>query len=182
MDSSRRPRRHAIPSQRGIARIPSPPSSSSTFRSRTKRRGDAATIFLSIMGAAMGQGRIAIKTKGSILLIDTAEVSAIEARGSHVLVRRTPGSLPLRASMSTVEKELAAYGFVRVHRSLVVNSAWVLEIFSTSAGEWMLRMRSGEQYAVSRSYRRNIRLLAQSWIGIERAAVEDEGPERRVTS
>jgi two-component system, LytTR family, response regulator len=111
------------------------------------------------------QRRIAIKIQRRILLFNMADVIAIEARGNYVLLHRPSGSALLRESISVVEQKLTSYGFVRVNRSLVVNSAWVEAIDPNSARDYVLRVKGGQQYTVSRAYKKNLRLLAQSWIG-----------------
>lgn len=108
--------------------------------------------------------RIAIKAKGKILLIDPANVIAVEAKGNYALVQQTSGSHLLRESISTLAEKLSPLGFVRIHRSVLVNAAWVEEIQPKSTGEYILRLTSKE-YIVTRTYRKNLRLLAQSWIG-----------------
>lgn len=115
--------------------------------------------------SAKEQGRIAIKNCRRILLLEMADIIAIEARGNYAVLHRPSGSLLVRESISTVEKKLSSYGFVRIHRSLVVNAAWVEGIDPNSTGDYVLRVKGGKQYAVSRVYKRNLHLLAQSWIG-----------------
>jgi len=107
--------------------------------------------------------RIAIKAKDRILLIDPAEVLAVEAQGNYVVVQQGSKSHRLRESISTMEEKLNGHGFVRIHRSVVVNAAWVEEIRQW-AGEYVLRVR-GRDYKVTRTYRKNLQQLAQSWIG-----------------
>jgi len=117
---------------------------------------------------AMGKSaRIAIKAKGRILFIDAADVIAVEAQGNHVLLLRPSGSHILRESISTIEKKLDPYGFVRIHRSVLVNSAMVEEIYPRPTGEWVLRLRGGREFTVTRTYKKNLQLLAQLWIGTE---------------
>jgi DNA-binding LytR/AlgR family response regulator len=116
--------------------------------------------------------RIAIKSRRRILLFDMADIIAIEARGNYVLLHRPSGSVLLRESISIVEEKLNSYGFVRVNRSLVVNSAWVEAIDPNPTRDYVLRVKGGQQYTVSRVYKKNLRLLAQSWIGANGFAVE----------
>ena len=108
--------------------------------------------------------RIAIRAKRKILLINPADVIAVEAQGNYVLVRQTSSSHLLRESISTMEEKLAPHGFVRIHRSVLVNRACVEEIRPWSTGEYVLRARDKE-YTVTRTYRKNLRLLAQLRIG-----------------
>ena len=111
--------------------------------------------------------RIAIKAKGRILFIDAADVIAVEAKGNCVLLMHTSSSHVLRESISTMEEKLNLHGFVRIHRSVLVNAALVEEIHPRSTGEYVLRVRGGREFTVTRTYKNNLQLLAQLWIGME---------------
>jgi DNA-binding LytR/AlgR family response regulator len=111
--------------------------------------------------------RIAIKAKGRILLIDAADVIAVEAQGNYVLLHHISSSHLLRESIATMEERLQPHGFARIHRSVLVNAAMVEEIQPRRAGEYALRMKGGREYTVTRTYKKNLRLLAQLWIGTD---------------
>jgi len=117
---------------------------------------------------ALGKSaRIAIKAKRRILFIDAADVIAVEAKGNYVLLLHTSSSHMLRESISTIEEMLNLHGFVRIHRSVLVNAALVEEIHPWPTGEYVLRMRGGREFTVTRTYKKNLQLLAQLWIGVE---------------
>lgn len=111
--------------------------------------------------------RIAIKTKGKILLINPADILAVEAEGNYVLLRSRSDTHPLRESISAMAEKLKGYGFLRIHRSVLVNASWVEEIRPGAAGESVLRIAGGGEYVVSRTYKNNLKLLAHSWIGTD---------------
>lgn len=111
--------------------------------------------------------KIAIKTKGKILLINPAEILAVEAEGNYVLLQSQSESYLLRESISSIARKLMAYGFVRVHRSVLVNATSVEEIRTGANGEYTLRISGGREFAVSRTYRNNLKSLARSWIGTD---------------
>lgn len=115
--------------------------------------------------AARRPYRMAIKSKGKIIFVDLAKVIAVEAEESHVWLRETSGSHILREPISVIAQKLALYGFVRIHRSVLVNAAFVREIQPWPTGEYVLRMEGGKEYTVTRTYKRNLTLLAESWIG-----------------
>jgi DNA-binding LytR/AlgR family response regulator len=122
---------------------------------------------------AMGKSaRIAIKSKGRILFIDAADLIAVEAEGNYVLLFHTSSSYLLRESISTMEEKLHLHGFVRIHRSVLVNAALVEEIYPRSTGEYVLRVQGGREFTVTRTYKKNLQLLAQLWIGMEGFAAE----------
>jgi DNA-binding LytR/AlgR family response regulator len=111
--------------------------------------------------------KIAIKTKGKILLIHPGEILAVEAEGNYVLLRRLTDSYLLRESISTMAEKLQAYGFIRIHRSVLVNAASVEELQPGASGEYVLRIAGGREYMVSRTYKNNLKSLAHSWIGTD---------------
>jgi DNA-binding LytR/AlgR family response regulator len=111
--------------------------------------------------------KIAIKTKGKILLIHPGDILSVEAEGNYVLLRRLADSYLLRESISTMADKLQAYGFIRIHRSVLVNASAVEEIHPGTTGEYILRIAGGREYMVSRTYKSNLRSLAHSWIGTD---------------
>lgn len=111
--------------------------------------------------------RIAIKAKGRILFLDPGNIVAVQAEGNYVLLQRESGSYLLRESISTMAEKLKPYGFIRIHRSVLVNSSFVEEIEPCLTGEYGLRIRGGRQFTVTRTYKKNLRSLAEFWIGTE---------------
>jgi DNA-binding LytR/AlgR family response regulator len=122
-------------------------------------------ILPQIEGMLAKLSRIAIKAKGRILFINPAEIVAVEAQGNYVLLRRRAGSDLLRESMSGVAEKLRPYGFVRIHRSVIINAAFVEEIQSLATGDHVLRIAGGMEYTVSRKFRRNLHAITPLWIG-----------------
>ena len=109
--------------------------------------------------------RIAIKVKGRILFIDLADVVSVQAEGNYVRLQREASSFLLRESISVLAEKLEAYGFIRIHRSVLVRSSFVEEIRPHSTGEYGLRVKGGKEYTVTRTYKRNLQSLAEFWIG-----------------
>jgi two-component system LytT family response regulator len=113
------------------------------------------------------RSKIAIKTKGRILFVDPRDVVAVHAEGNYVLLQGEAGSYLLRESISEVADKLTPYGFIRIHRSVLVNSSFVEEIQPLLTGEYGLRLKGGKQYTVTRTYKKSLKLLAASWIGTD---------------
>ena len=112
--------------------------------------------------------RIAFKAKGSILLLDLADILAVQAEGNYVSLRPRTNSYLVHESLSSMAEKLKPYGFIRIHRSVVVNISAVEEIQPLPTGEYRLRVRGGKEYLVTRTYKHNLRDLAQLWVGSER--------------
>lgn len=130
---------------------------------------DAAAFIETLSGlpvvAARPSPRIAIKVKGRILFINLGDVVAIQAEGNYVSLLRSASSFLLRESISVVAEKVEPYGFIRIHRSALVNTAFVEEIRPYPTGEYGLRVKGGKEYTVTRTYKRNLQALAEFWIG-----------------
>jgi DNA-binding LytR/AlgR family response regulator len=109
--------------------------------------------------------RVAIKVKGRILLINLDDVIVILAEGNYVLLQQESISYLLREPISVVAEKLEPFGFIRIHRSVLVNTAFVVEIEPNPKGEYALRVRGGKEYTVTRTYKRNLKSLTEFWIG-----------------
>jgi two-component system LytT family response regulator len=109
--------------------------------------------------------RVAIKVKGKILFINLAEVAAVQAEGNYVSLQRNGSSHLMRDSISAVAGRLEPYGFIRIHRSVLVNISFVEEIRPYPTGEYGLQLKGGKEYTVTRTYKKNLKALAEFWIG-----------------
>jgi two-component system LytT family response regulator len=112
--------------------------------------------------------RLAFKAKGSILLLDLADILAVQAEGNYVSLQHRPNPYLVHESLSSIAEKLKPYGFIRIHRSVVVNTSAVEEIQPLPTGEYRLRVKGGKEYLVTRTYKHSLRDLAQLWIGSER--------------
>src|SRR5580704_6121699 len=109
--------------------------------------------------------RVAIKARGKILFINLDDVIAVQAEGKCVLLQQNARSYLLRESISVVAERLEAHGFIRIHRSVLVNTSFVEEIRPLSTGEYCLRVEGGKEYTVTRTYKKNLKSLAEFGIG-----------------
>src|SRR6266704_42341 len=109
--------------------------------------------------------RIAIKAKGRILLINPGDVVVVQAEGNYVSLQRESDSYLLRESISVVAEKLKPYGFIRIHRSALVNTTFVVEIKPYSTGKCGLRVKGGKEYAVTSAYKKNLKPLTEFRIG-----------------
>jgi len=109
--------------------------------------------------------RIAIKAKGKILFLDVPEIVAVQAEGNYISLTHRTNPYLARESLSSMAEKLKPYGFVRIARSVVVNTSAVEEIQPLPNGEYRLRVKGGKEYLATRTYKHNLRELAQLWVG-----------------
>jgi two-component system, LytTR family, response regulator len=119
------------------------------------------------------QARVALKTRSKTIFVNPAQMSAAIAQGNYVRLHHETRTYLLRQKISLVARELHAYGFVRIHRSVLVNRAFVEELRPELTGEYTLRIKGGTEYTVSRTFKQNLRLLADSWIGNDALLSDD---------
>lgn len=112
--------------------------------------------------------RIAFKAKGRVVFLDLAEIVAVQAEGNYVSLRHGPHLYLLREGLTSMAEKLKPYGFIRIHRSVVVNISAVEEVQPLPTGEYSLRLKCGKEYFVTRTYKDNLKDLAQLWVGSDR--------------
>ena len=72
--------------------------------------------------------RIAIRVDGGTRFVSTDGVLVVRAQGNYVLLQCESVSYVLHESITAMQEQLEPYGFVRIHRSVMVNRSWVEEI------------------------------------------------------
>jgi two-component system LytT family response regulator len=97
--------------------------------------------------------RIPVKTHGRIRVVNVAEIDWVEADGDYVSVHVGAKSWLLRETIAAAEARLALSGFVRIHRSALVNIQRVRELLPLSKGEFTVVLRDGTELKLSRNHR-----------------------------
>ena len=90
------------------------------------------------------------------------EVIAVEAERNYVVLHQRAGAHIMRESISRMAERLEPYGFVRIHRSVVVNASYVEEIRRWPSGEYIVKVPGDREYTVTRTVRRNLKSMAHS--------------------
>ena len=86
--------------------------------------------------------------------VPLAEVAFIEAAGNYVELHRGETPILHRAPLSSMERQLAGCGFVRIHRSRLVRRAAIAQVESKPSGDFVVRLADGRELNGSRRYRR----------------------------
>jgi len=111
--------------------------------------------------------RIAIKAKGRVLFVNPLDLTIAKAEGNYVALVHKSGTYLVRETMATTEQKLAPFGFVRIHRSILVNTTLVKDLRRDNTGTYVLRTIDGSDHPVGRAYKRNLKMIARSWLGVE---------------
>jgi DNA-binding LytR/AlgR family response regulator len=88
-----------------------------------------------------------------LLRVPVGDIVAVRAAGNYVEFLLSDGRRPLmRAPLIEVEGALAPSGFLRTHRSWVVNPARVRALEPAGSGDYQLSLDTGETAPVSRRF------------------------------
>jgi len=97
--------------------------------------------------------RIIFKSRGSILFLPVSDIRWIGAEGNYVRLCTATGTHLLRETMAHLQDRLDPRGFLRVHRSFIVNLKYVKEVRREANGDSVVVLDSGHKVAMGRSYR-----------------------------
>ena len=102
--------------------------------------------------------RIEIKADGRTLYLAPGEIVWIEAAGNYVEVHVAARAQPIlvRGTLGEYEGKLAEDGFVRVHRSRLLNRAHIKGFETTHSGDVTITLSDGRDIAGSRRFRDNL--------------------------
>jgi two-component system, LytTR family, response regulator len=108
---------------------------------------------------ATAMDRIPVKANGRIIILRLSEIDWIEADGDYVSIHARGKSWLMRETIAAVELRLALSGFVRIHRSTLVNAEQVKELRPRGKGEYTVVLNDGTELKLTRNYRASVERL-----------------------
>ena len=115
-----------------------------------------ATTDRPAVGEPQRHARIIVPTSSGDLVLDAAEIDWIEADDYYAAIYARGRRHLIRESLSSFEGRLDPVGFVRVHRSAIVNLYRVREVRVEPSGESQVVLRDGTRVPVSRRRREQV--------------------------
>jgi two-component system, LytTR family, response regulator len=100
-----------------------------------------------------------IRVGRETIRLDVAAIDWIDAAGDYMCVHAASQTHVLRATMKELEQMLDPQVFQRVHRSTIVNLARVRSLRPHLNGECFLKLESGQEVKLSRSFRDKVEVL-----------------------
>lgn len=100
-----------------------------------------------------GEERIEIRDGGAAVFLPPGDILFVEAAGNYVEFHTAARTHLVRGTLSAWEAQLSARGFVRVHRSRLVNRARIAAIKPTPSGDLEIALDDGRVLAGSRRYK-----------------------------
>lgn len=93
------------------------------------------------------------RSVGEVEKIDPQEVDWIESRGNYARLHLGDRQVLIRRTLGSLCDELVDSGFVRIHRSAIVNSGRVARVSTSTHGDAFVELSTGRRLKVSRTYR-----------------------------
>lgn len=127
---------------------------------RLREKGDdtsssqMSALMRKIASLSTSGGRFAVKVHGKILFLDPSEIYWIQARDDIARVHLAESAYDVREPLSSLEARLPANSFLRVHRSVIVNTTHIRAAEPFDQGDQMLILRNGKRITTGRSYRK----------------------------
>ena len=100
--------------------------------------------------AALAHQRIGVRLGQKVTLVEVASIDWLEADGDYARIHAGRASHLVSQRMHALEKYLEPFGFVRVHRSLIVNRERVHEMHREADGSGILVLTTGVRLRVAR--------------------------------
>jgi DNA-binding LytR/AlgR family response regulator len=98
-----------------------------------------------------------IPTRNGACVVRAADIEYVRAAGNYVELITGDRTLLMRATLQDLCGQLGEVGFVRVHRSLLVNSLRVSAVRRGPRGRQLVKLNSGEELPVGRQFDGNTR-------------------------
>jgi len=96
--------------------------------------------------------RLVVRTKGKVFFLKPSEIDWIEADGKHAKLHAGKETHVVRQQLQRLEPRLAPHGFVRVHRSAIVNVDRIKELEPWFHGEYVVILKDGTKLTSSAAH------------------------------
>lgn len=99
------------------------------------------------------RNRIKVKSAGRISFLKPEEIDWMEAQGDYVRLYVQGKKFLIREKIGEMEQQFSAGGFIRIHRSTIVNVERIKEMQPLFYGEYAVILSDGTRLTLSRSFR-----------------------------
>jgi two-component system LytT family response regulator len=97
--------------------------------------------------------RLPVVCSSTIRFVDSGDIELLESAANYVALFTSSKEYLMRGTLSGFEKRLQPFGFVRIHRSRLINTSRVAELRSLRHGEYEVHLDSGRTARSARSFK-----------------------------
>ena len=108
--------------------------------------------------------RLVVRSQGRIFFLKPAEIDWIEADGKYARIHVGQDAHVVRYALKRLAVRLKEHGFVRVHRSAIVNAERIKELQPWFHGEYVVILRDGTKLTSSAAHSDELHRLVDKTI------------------
>lgn len=99
---------------------------------------------------------IIVRCGGRATSIELDSIEWIEAAANYIKIHAGEAQYIVRQKISTMEQQLPAEKFVRIHRCLIVSLSHVKELQPCGNGEFVVVLKTAKELPLGRTYRTHV--------------------------
>lgn len=128
----------------------------SLLKTFSARATAAAAPAVSVAPAAVAPTQLVAKSGSDIHVFRSDQIKWVEGQGDYLKIHGTAGSALVRETMTHFLGRVPGGQFVRVHKSTIVNLAFVRRLEPIYSGDYRLELTDGTVLRVSRHFREQL--------------------------
>lgn len=128
-------------------------------RPRKELAQEIAQLLDRVAPSPQRAARIPIKHDGRVNFVRVEDIDWVEADGDFVRLHLARETQTVRETMAQIAEKLPPERFLRIHRSLIVNTERVREVQPWFKGDYVLIMQDGTKLRSGRTYRDVVQTL-----------------------
>jgi two-component system LytT family response regulator len=113
----------------------------------------------SLLDKRLSKLRLMVKVGNGIRPLDPAAILYVESEGDYLRLAVGTEKLRIRERMKDIEEQVVDAGFLRIHRSVLVNLEHVREMKPKKHGDYEFLMSDGSRFSSGATYRSNVRRI-----------------------
>ena len=106
--------------------------------------------------------RLVIRNRSKVSFLKLSEIDWIEADGKHARLHSGRETHVVRHTLTRLEQRLASHGFVRVHRSAIVNVDRIKELEPWFHGEYVVILKDGTKLTSSAAHSQALHRIVEA--------------------
>lgn len=103
------------------------------------------------------KSRLIVKEKGHVKFIPLEDIIWLEAYDYYVKIHVKNKFHMIRESMKKLETQLPADQFMRIHKSSIINKAFIKEVHVTTRSDLLVKLSIDKELNVGRSYKEMVK-------------------------
>ena len=123
------------------------------------QRAEIDALLETVAARAAAPERLTVRSRDGVQFVRVDDVDWLEADRNYTVLHLGTQALRIRETISELESRLGAAGFVRVHRSVMVNVDRIFRLEPWAHGEYVIVLRNGTKVTSGRGYGERVRRL-----------------------